>query len=213
MAENEPEKNFLMIFWVDAAHLHLKFCACLVHTLRPFWHFRLLILPHNVTLFTLTVTFLRGNWVFLIRFSSPVCKAAACHPFNRYMFVFVSTASLSACDCAPSHIIQLALKAQPWALSIVCPKCFRQAGNCLASLKLPWGNTVTCTQKSHTQHDCTQWTAHAHNHVSKPEGQTMGNPANIDTLTQQNSLSTHIQSRSMLSYWRVTWGTSTRTGN
>lgn len=43
MAENEPERNFLMIFWVDAAHLHLRFCPCLINTLSPFWHFRLLI--------------------------------------------------------------------------------------------------------------------------------------------------------------------------
>lgn len=66
------------------------------------------------------------------------------------MFAWMSTALESACDCAPRHIIQLAVKPQPWAGSIVCPKCFRQACLCLASLKLPWSNTVTHTQKSHT---------------------------------------------------------------
>lgn len=68
---------------------------------------------------------------------SVCCPMTGHRPFNRYKFVHMWTASVRACDCALSHIIQLALKPQPWALSIVCPKCFRQACHCLASLKPP----------------------------------------------------------------------------
>lgn len=107
--------------------------------------------------------------MILLRFTIPSvwrqCAGIGYHHFNRYMFVCMSTALVSACEL--SHIIQLAVRPQPWALSIVCPKCFRQACHCLAALTPPWSNIhikITHNMTLHSR-ESTQ------NQISKPEAQ------------------------------------------